>query len=148
MILCCACATQACNRCMGDICECRHKDKRGSMKNSFLMFALVGLVSWYSSADCCGPKTNHNPGCPLADQESIYELEKAGETWIASNNFPLGTKVRVTNLDNGKAISTTVRDRGGFKKYKRIGDLSKAGFQRLAPLSKGVLRVKIEKINS
>lgn len=62
----------------------------------------------------------------------------------AHNQYPFGTKLRVSY--QGKSVIVTVTDRGGFNKLGRIIDLSEGAFKRLAPLSKGLIKVKIEKL--
>lgn len=61
----------------------------------------------------------------------------------ASNQYPLGTYVQVTNAKNGKSIVCKVNDRIG--KAGRI-DLTKKGFSQLAPLSQGLVDVDVKKI--
>lgn len=62
----------------------------------------------------------------------------------ASNQYPLGTYVQVTNPKNGKSIVCKVNDRMG--KAGRI-DLTKKGFSQLAPLSQGLVKnVQVEKV--
>lgn len=61
----------------------------------------------------------------------------------ASNQYPLGTYVQVTNAKNGKSIICKVNDRIG--KAGRI-DLTKKGFSQLAPLSQGLVDVDVKKI--
>lgn len=60
----------------------------------------------------------------------------------AHRTLPIGTVVRVTNLDNGKSVNVIVRDRGPYADG-RIIDLSHHAFRLLAPLDKGVLNVRI-----
>ena len=62
----------------------------------------------------------------------------------AHNKYPFGTKLRVSY--KGKSVIVTVTDRGGFNKLGRVIDLSEGAFKKLAPLSKGVIKVKIEKL--
>ena len=62
----------------------------------------------------------------------------------AHNKYPFGTKLRVSY--NGKSVIVTVTDRGGFNKLGRVIDLSEGAFKKLAPLSKGLIKVKIEKL--
>lgn len=52
---------------------------------------------------------------------------------------------RVTH--NGKSVIVRANDTGGFAKYGRVIDLSKAAFARLAPTSRGVIRVCMERID-
>jgi uncharacterized protein YabE (DUF348 family) len=61
----------------------------------------------------------------------------------AHRTLPLGTRVRVTNLANGKQVTVTIRDRGPYIDG-RIIDLSDTAFNQLSPKSRGVLNVKIE----
>lgn len=62
----------------------------------------------------------------------------------ASNTHKLGTKLRVTNKETGKAVTVTVTDRGGFSKYGRTLDLSKAAFSRIADIKQGLVKVDIK----
>jgi len=57
--------------------------------------------------------------------------------------FPFGTKVRVTNLDNGKAVIVRINDRGPFKEG-RIIDLSLGAAQEIDLIQKGTARVRLE----
>ena len=65
----------------------------------------------------------------------------------ASNKYKLGTKLIVTNLENGKSVTCHVNDRGGFEKYGVSLDLSKGAFSKISPLSKGKIKVTIVPIN-
>lgn len=62
----------------------------------------------------------------------------------ASNQYKFGTELRVTNPKNGKSVVCRVNDRIG--KSGRI-DLTKSAFQKIAPLSAGIVKVQIEPIN-
>jgi rare lipoprotein A len=60
----------------------------------------------------------------------------------ASNNYRLGTRVRVTNRKTGKSVVVTITDRCGNCSI----DLSRAAFQRIAPLRQGRVPVRITKL--
>lgn len=45
---------------------------------------------------------------------------------VAHPTLKFGTVVCIKNLSNGKTVFATVTDRGGFEKYNRIIDVSKA----------------------
>ena len=62
----------------------------------------------------------------------------------ASNSHKLGTKLKVTNLDNGKSVIVKVTDTGSFSKVTL--DLSKKAFERIAELDEGIINIKIKKI--
>ncbi len=64
----------------------------------------------------------------------------------AHKTLPFGTKVRVTNLKNKKSVVLTITDRGPFTKGREI-DLSKKAFMEIAEnKGRGILDVKIERI--
>jgi len=60
----------------------------------------------------------------------------------AHRTLRLGTKVRVTNLDNGRSIEVCVNDRGPYAK-DRILDLSYAAAKELGVVSEGTAPVRI-----
>jgi rare lipoprotein A len=62
----------------------------------------------------------------------------------AHKKLPFGTKVRVTNKDNGKSVVVTVNDRGPFTAGKDI-DLSKKAFMEIAGnKNHGEIKVSLE----
>lgn len=61
----------------------------------------------------------------------------------AHRYLPLGTKVRVTKLSNGKSIVVKINDRGPFVKG-RIIDLSRRAARDLGMVNSGLARVRIE----
>lgn len=61
----------------------------------------------------------------------------------AHRTFPFGTRLRVTNLQNGKEVIVRVTDRGPFAKG-RIIDLSWGAAKAIDMLSAGVVMVKVE----
>ncbi|MFZ3062465.1 MAG: RlpA-like double-psi beta-barrel domain-containing protein [Actinomycetota bacterium] len=65
-----------------------------------------------------------------------------GAMTAAHNTLPMGTKVLVTNLSNGKQIWVEIVDRGIYS--AAIIDLEKVAFAQLADPSEGVIYVKIE----
>lgn len=64
----------------------------------------------------------------------------------AHKTLPFGTKVLVTNVDNGKSVTVTINDRGPFVKG-RIIDLSQAAFAKIENIAKGLAAVEIKVIN-
>jgi rare lipoprotein A len=63
----------------------------------------------------------------------------------AHRSLPLGTRVRVTNLSNGKSVVVRINDRGPFGRDRsRIIDLSKAAARRLDFIGDGWTRVRVE----
>jgi len=68
----------------------------------------------------------------------------------ASWDYKLGTRVRVTNLNNDRTVVVTITDRGPAKRLYnkgRVIDLTMAAFGQLAALQDGVIPVKIEVVS-
>lgn len=95
-------------------------------------YSEEGLASWYG-------RDFH--GKPTANGE-MYDMYKVS---AAHKLLPLGSRVRVTNLENGKTLNLTINDRGPFVKG-RIIDLSYEAAKRLGTLDKGVTMVRVESI--
>ncbi len=89
-----------------------------------------GIASWY------GEDFN---GKPTANGER-YEMNTLT---AAHRTLPLPCIVKVTNLQNGRAVVVRVNDRGPYVK-DRIIDLSKRGAQILGYLGQGTTRVRVE----
>ena len=64
----------------------------------------------------------------------------AAHPWL-----PFGSKLRVTNLSNGRSVTVRVTDRGPFV-GGRIVDLSYGSFSRIASPGQGVARVCISRL--
>jgi len=87
----------------------------------------------------------YRPTCDCRDGVQV-----GGASWYHRNDgltaahktLPFGTMVKVTNLDNGRVVYVKIVDRGPYIDG-RVIDLSDDAFSRLAPLSKGVIRVRI-----
>jgi rare lipoprotein A len=65
----------------------------------------------------------------------------------AHRTLPLGTKVLVTNLRNGRTVLVTITDRGPYLPRREI-DLSLGAARALDMVERGVTRVKIEPLES
>ena len=57
--------------------------------------------------------------------------------------LPFGTKVQVTNLENGKKTVVVINDRGPFAK-DRILDLSYCGAKEIGLIGPGTASVELE----
>jgi rare lipoprotein A len=64
----------------------------------------------------------------------------------AHRSLPFGTKVKVTNLANGRNVVVRINDRGPFKK-SRIIDISPAAAKDIGIVSSGIGNVRIEAYN-
>jgi rare lipoprotein A len=67
----------------------------------------------------------------------------------AHRSLPLGSRIRVTNLINGRSVILRVNDRGPYGRDRsRIIDVSEAASRRLGFRERGWTRVKIEVLSS
>jgi rare lipoprotein A len=60
----------------------------------------------------------------------------------AHRTMPFGTRLRVTNVENGRSVVVRVNDRGPWVK-DRVLDVSQAAARGLGMLGDGVARVEI-----
>jgi rare lipoprotein A len=61
----------------------------------------------------------------------------------AHKTLPFGTKVKVTNLSNGRKAKVRITDRGPFVEG-RIIDLTKKAAKRLGMVNAGIVKVEIK----
>lgn len=61
----------------------------------------------------------------------------------AHKTLPLGSRVRVTNPDNGESVTVRINDRGPYSGGRCL-DLSRAAFAAIGSLNAGVMTVKYE----
>jgi len=55
--------------------------------------------------------------------------------------FPLGTEIRVVNLENNKSVVVTITDRGPNRRLNRVLDLAEAAAEQLDYVNRGLTRV-------
>jgi rare lipoprotein A len=97
-------------------------------------WSKVGNASWY------GHEFSRRP---TASGEIFDPRLLTG----AHRTLPLGTKVRVTNLHNGRSVLVTINDRGPYR-YRREIDLSLGAARVLGMVNRGIARVRIELVDS
>jgi rare lipoprotein A len=93
-------------------------------------FQVQGMASWY------GPGFHGNLTAN-GERYNQYALTAASKT------LPFGTRVRVTNLDNGRSVVVRVNDRGPYV-GDRILDLSMGAAQIIGTVSSGVSSVRLD----
>jgi rare lipoprotein A len=64
----------------------------------------------------------------------------------AHKSLPFGTKVIVTNRNNGKTVRVTINDRSHYFEG-RIINLAQAAFSGIENIDKGIAEVKIRVVN-
>ena len=102
------------------------------------VFHTEGIASWYS---------RFSPGIrrTTANMEIFDHDAMTCAVW----DLPFNTILEVTNLSNGKRVLVRVNDRGPAKRLCRRGrviDLTKAAFEEIEDLDKGLTRVRVREI--
>ncbi|MFH1995853.1 MAG: septal ring lytic transglycosylase RlpA family protein [Candidatus Omnitrophota bacterium] len=101
---------------------------------------MSGLASWYAEFSPGIRKTTANM--------EIFDHDKMT---CAMWDVPFDTILKVTNVENEKTVYVRVNDRGPARrlvKEGRVIDLTKASFEKIADLRKGLVRVRVELISS
>lgn len=99
-----------------------------TLLSTSIMADQTGIASWYGHP-------HHGRKTASGERYNMYGLS------AAHRHIKLGTKVKVTNLDNNKTVIVKINDRGPFAKG-RILDLSLGAKQQLA--MNGTAKVKVE----
>ncbi len=92
--------------------------------------SIVGIASWYG------------PGFDGHRTSSGVVYDQEGMT-AASTLFPLGTRLRVTNLENRRSVEVAVNDHGPYVKGRAI-DLSHQAANRLGMIGPGTAPVRMD----
>ena len=112
----------------------KHNNPSGeSFKQRVALRQYKGLASWYG-------RDFHGKRMANGDRYNMYQVS------VAHKTLPLGTRVRVTNLDNGQSIVAEVTDRGPYVKG-RIVDLSRKAAEMIGALHEGVVPVRLEVVS-
>lgn len=99
----------------------------------------TGIATWYSRDGCVGCSEN----LLMANGEPLNDSALT----VAFNYAPLGSSLKVTNLDNGRSVEVLVTDTGGFTEIGdgRIVDVTIAVKNALGISDMG--NVKVELLN-
>jgi rare lipoprotein A len=107
-----------------------------------LAAGLTACCAFFSSEALAGS------GCGLASWYGLGGQTASGEyisqsaLTAAHRTLPFGTKVKVENLDNGRAIVVRINDRGPFIAGRDI-DLTRAAAEKLDFIGDGVAKVRM-----
>jgi rare lipoprotein A (peptidoglycan hydrolase) len=101
-----------------------------SMPKAALQPVGLGKASWYGPG-FRGKKT------------ASGEIFDDSKFTAAHKYLPLGSKAKVTNLNNGKSVKVEINDRGPFAQ-DRIIDLSRAAAHALGMVDRGVANVRVD----
>ena len=107
-----------------------HPSATSTPQPSKLIRVVQGAASWYGPG-FYGRKT------------ASGERFRKGTMTAAHRTLPFGSKVRVTNLSNGRSVVVRINDRGPFK-YHRVIDLAHGAASQLKMMKAGEVPVKLE----
>lgn len=132
----------------------------------------MGLLFLFPMLSACSGSLSKAPVVPQVNPVSFYETELLHEeegyaSWYgpgfygrktasgqrftkhkftcAHRKLPFGTRLQITNLQNGKSIEVTVNDRGPFIKG-RVVDLSYAAAKEIGLIKAGAAPVKVKQV--
>ena len=88
----------------------------------------IGTASWYGGK---------HQGRKMANGQRFDRHKLTAASWY----FPLGTMIRVVNVENGESVVVTITDRGPNLRLHRILDLSQAAAERLGYVGQGLTPV-------
>ena len=91
---------------------------------------VVGVASWY------GHKFEGR-------QTASGEVFRSQKLTLASRVIPLGSRVEITNLENGKKVTARVNDRGPYIPGRRF-DVSRGVAQKLAFKQQGLAKLRVK----
>ena len=101
---------------------------KGQKASKKLKVKYIGTASWY------GKK---HQGRKMANGQRFDRQKLTAASWY----FPLGTPIRVADVNSGKSVVVTITDRGPNLRLHRIVDLSEAAASNLDYLGKGLTAV-------
>jgi rare lipoprotein A len=88
----------------------------------------LGTASWYGG---------QHQGRKMANGQRFDRRKLTAASWY----FPLGTTVRVVDIESGKSVIVKITDRGPNLRLNRVLDLSEAAAARLDYIHDGLTRV-------
>jgi rare lipoprotein A len=96
-------------------------------------YEAVGLASYYGARF-------HGRRTASGERYDMHDLTAAHPV------LEFGSRVEVTNLKNGRTVRVRINDRGPFRRG-RIIDLSYAAAKRIGMLARGVVRVRVRRVD-
>jgi rare lipoprotein A len=137
-------------------------------RRTLLVLAAVGLLagcttmpwptsSYYPAASAgpagtAGPRSRittaswYGPGFS-GRRTASGEVFHQNDLTAASRTLPLGSRVRVTNVVNGRSVVVRINDRGPYVSGRSI-DLSRTAAERIGMAHQGVGTVKISRLDA
>ena len=91
-----------------------------------------------------GTASWHDPAGSASSRRTASRYPWSGNELVgAHKTLPLGTRVRVFNLSNGRQVVVVITDRGPYRRG-RIIDVSRSAAQQLDLIKAGTAHVRLE----
>lgn len=120
------------------------------MKQSYLHYLLFCVVLLFSFS-VQAQRTTRRGKASFYSKKATGTRTSSGERLhhdsltCAHRSLPFGTRLKVTNLRNGRSVIVRVTDRGPHHR-NRIIDLSYGAARELGMLSQGIAMVEVERV--
>lgn len=101
------------------------------------MAAPAGIVTTQTGAASYYGDAFHGRKTASGERFDMWDMT------AAHPRLPMGTRVRVTNLANGRAVVVRINDRGPYH-GGRIIDVSYAAARKLGMIDSGTARVRVD----
>ena len=98
------------------------------------VYKVRGVASWYG-------RRYHGKPTATGERYDMYQMTAAHPT------LPIPSYARVTNLQNNKAVTVRINDRGPFRQ-QRVIDLSYAAAYKLGYVEQGSATVEVELVTA
>ena len=103
------------------------------MKVAIGIILIIGLSSFYEATYYGGAfHGNYTKSGEVFDKHKMT---------CASNKFPLGAVIKVTNKENKRSVVVRVTDTGAMPNH--VIDLSEGAFKRIGNLKQGRIQIKV-----
>jgi rare lipoprotein A len=132
------------------------------LRISALLLLVLGLALVSGCASTTPGRTSRSEDLERREPEdgmaSFYTVRSSGRRTAsgerldakaltaAHRTLPFGTRVRVTNLENGRDIVVRINDRGPFRRG-RVIDVSMAAARSLGFVQDGLARVRVQVVD-
>lgn len=111
--------------------------------NILLILVLMGLLSSCAKVIIQQGNASYYANKFVGRRTASGQIFRQHRRTAASKTIPLGTKVRVTNLENGRSVKVRINDRGPYIQG-RIIDLTRKAARKIGMLQQGVVPVRLK----
>jgi rare lipoprotein A len=122
--------------------------RRSALASVTALFLVAASLGCATTGPLAGGRSDEVGMASYYGREHDGRRTASGEVFdmhamtAAHPTLPFGTRVRVTNLANGREVTVRINDRGPFR-GGRILDLSYGAARKLGMVGRGVAKVRV-----